>query len=146
MSDITNVASCIKRLRAAGENAKNRVTAGMKSAADYVKEEAQRLVPKETGALHDSIHLVISGTIRKGNIDVVAGGDNAPYGLYVHEDPTKAHGAAFNIKYQAEISKGQVMAKQPDETFHFLSIPASELTTVRRAMWRGINGRRSIIV
>lgn len=54
--------------------------------------EAQRLVPFDTGALHDSIH-VEPTSVRGGVISasIIAGGPEAPYAVIVHEDMEAHH-------------------------------------------------------
>lgn len=143
MSRITSVEACIKRLRAASVHAKNQVTAGMQSAAEHVLVESRRLVPKETFALHDSGRIKVTKAGFKTSIDVIY---SAPYALYVHENPMAAHGQAFNVKYVNEIAAGKFRLKDPWETWKFLEIPTRDLQSVRKAMWKGINGVKRIIV
>jgi hypothetical protein len=48
------------------------------------------------------------------------------YALYVHEDLTKAHGEAFNVKHADEIAAGTEHSRGPNQQAKFLEQPARQ--------------------
>lgn len=136
---VDGVSSLLSRLRKADSRARNSVTKGMKTAADHLLTESQKLVPIDTGALAATGQVVVQEAgIEKTTIDVSYGSEAVDYAWHVHENPLAAHGEAFNIKHADEIASGKHHLRRPEETFQFLAIPANDLTAVRRALHRGI--------
>lgn len=62
---------------------------------------------------------------KDGDVAVVVG-YTQNYAVYVHEDLTKAHGAAFNVKHAAEIASGEEHTRGADQQAKFLERPARE--------------------
>lgn len=136
---VSNIGATIERLRKANLSSVNQVTKAMRNAAEFVFAESQRLVPKETFALMKSGRIEeLYGANYTTSLEIIYGDESAPYALYVHEDPLKAHGVAFNSAYADEIAKGKYRLKEPQETYHFLLIPIEDLTAVKKAMWKSI--------
>ena len=69
--------------------------------AEKVMQEAQVEVPKDTGALHDTIRRDRTLITKSRGIEVVikAGGARAPYALYVHEDLNAYHAPPTKAKF-----------------------------------------------
>ena len=66
----------------------------LKSLANEMAERARELVPVDTGALFGTIKVEQPRDLRgrfKVGWAIVAGGSNAPYAIFVHEDLTARH-------------------------------------------------------
>lgn len=79
--------------------------AALTAGAKYILRESQQIVPVQTGHLKRSGTVYNAGGIGYYAIIIVGYGGDAKYAVYVHEDPTKAHGAAFNIKHADKIAR-----------------------------------------
>lgn len=69
---------------------------GLKRAGMLLQRMSMEICPVQTGDLRDSAETRWDGAGTKTVVRVVYKTD---YAVYVHEDLTKAHGAAFNRKY-----------------------------------------------
>ncbi len=129
----SNVKAILSDMKWLEQRHTRRVFATMQYGADIILFESQKLVPIETGALHNSGKVTKSA--RDFTVTISYGDDKAYYALYVHEDPTKAHGTMYNAKYAYEISMGQKHPKRPEEQYKFLEKVCRErLNYVRYAM------------
>lgn len=137
----SEVAMAISRLRKADARAKNAVTQGMRDAAQTLLVESLKLVPIDTGELSKSATIKTNENGFNTTVDVSYGGENAYYAVFVHEDLTKVHGTAFNIKYAHEIMMGREHARRPEEQAKFLEKPAADLTAVKRVFNKSVERR-----
>ena len=78
--------------------------AALTAGGRYILKESQEIVPVQTGHLKRSGVVYNAGGFGYYAIIIVGYGGDAKYAVYVHEDPTKAHGAAFNIKHADKIA------------------------------------------
>lgn len=77
------------------------VERGLVNGGKFLIKISNQLVPKQTG------HLASTGNVRlvgRGIVAFVIVSYGTDYGVYVHEDLTKAHGAEFNLKYADKIA------------------------------------------
>lgn len=100
MSRVVGLQRVINLLRSTAAGHAKGVARGLKLAAIPVLRASQRIVPVDLGTLKATGHIRHEGT---GFNTVVIIGYGTDYGMYVHEDLDKAHGAAYNSKYAAEI-------------------------------------------
>ena len=70
--------------------------AGLQEAGEFLLEKSQEIVPVDTGALHDSGYVVVSGS---GFGSEVAVGYSMEYAVYVHEDLRARHNPGTSAKY-----------------------------------------------
>lgn len=112
-----------------GQGAQNAI----EECAKHLLKEANHLIPIDTGAM------IASG--KAGRLPGTNGIDSegyvtydTPYVVWVHEDLTKNHGAAFNIAYAHEIAAGITHARRPQEQAKFLEIPATDPTVHKKLM------------
>lgn len=131
---MSEVAAIIKRLRKPDARAVNYVTKSMEAGAKKIYDESQKLVPIDTGALAASGHIVTVHAGFDSSVEVIYGGEDAYYAVFVHEDPTKAHGFVFNELHADEIASGKTHARRPQEQFKFLEVPARDVTAIKTAM------------
>lgn len=109
----------VRKLRARHLVYGKRVEFALKLGMRWIRQEANRLVPVDTGKLQNS------GVIRqkgRGLRTEMRLAYTADYAVYVHEDLTKAHGARFNEKYAVQIAAGIEHPRRPQETAKFLEI------------------------
>ncbi len=89
----------------------------------FILDESRKVVPIDTGDLYES------SFIRKEGADfqtVVVVGYTAPYAAYVHLQPWKEHGSAYNISHSAEIAAGTTHSRRLEERYDYLSGPILE--------------------
>lgn len=122
-----------------------RVRAGLIAGANELLKEALLLVPFESGTLYASGRIEIDGFGIRTVVSVIFGNDSAPYAIYVHEDLTKAHGAAFNLKHAVDIARGHTLYGKPIssrrslEQAKFLEAPLrNKISNIRDAFNRGM--------
>ena len=136
----SEVKAIIQRLRKPDRRAVNAITDGMQAAANKIYEISQFYVPMDTMDLAASgkVTQVYAELYENKTLNyVLEVSYHAPYAVYVHEDPTKAHGAEFNIKYADEIAKGLTHPRRPQEQFKFLEIAVRDITQVKAAFHKG---------
>lgn len=104
---------------------------GVKKATTYLFRQTQKLVPVDTGKLKKSGKHKIIGSGRNTEGRIWYG---TTYGVYVHEDLTKAHGAAYNRKYARQIRLGILKKKRPEEQAKFVEAPMAS-SEVRSQMF-----------
>lgn len=76
-----------------------RIVDGLKLCGEVILGYSQFLVPKDTGALHDSARVVVEGSGWLATVSVEYGGPDAPYAWIVHEDMMARHDAPTQAKY-----------------------------------------------
>lgn len=93
---------------------------GMRRAVRFLFNETKKIVPVETGKLKKTGKMKIVGTGRnaEGRIWYAT-----KYGAIVHEDLTKTHGAAYNVKYARQIRLRLLKKKKPDEQAKYIERP-----------------------
>jgi hypothetical protein len=79
--------------------------ASLNAGGRYILRESQEIVPVQLGTLKRSGVVYNAGGLGYKAVVIVGYGGDAKYAIYVHEDPTKAHGAAFNIKHADKIAR-----------------------------------------
>jgi hypothetical protein len=89
----------------------------MTAAMEKLQEKVGEIIPIDTGKMWASRKLRKIGS---GLDTQIVLGFSAPYTVYVHEDLSKAHGAAFNAKHAKEIAMGLEHTRRPQETAQFL--------------------------
>lgn len=95
---------------------------GLLEGGKFLREESEKIVPVQTGELKDSCYGPTNVGEKGLKADVVVGYD-ADYAVYVHENPSAAHGEEFNVKYAAEIAAGRMTARKSEEQWKFLETP-----------------------
>ena len=91
---ITGMQSVMSKLTKATSNINSALSRGLVKGGHFLQRESQKIVPVDTGNLKGSAFT------RKLNWDHVLVGYTALYASFVHEDLTKAHGKAYNMKMQ----------------------------------------------
>lgn len=100
------------------------VARGLKKAGLALLRESQQLVPVDTGNLRGTGKCRnVGGSGFDADVVVAYGGENCNYAVYVHEDTTKKHGAAYNAAYGSEGEKLRGEKQQAK----FLEQPAREM-------------------
>ena len=109
---------------------------GLKKAAVFLLDKSYDLVPIDYGPLKASGHIEVRdpGT-QETHVLVIYGGPNAPYAVYVHENPEALHGEAFNTAYAHLIARNPPTgpyrhSRRPNEAFKFLEKPFRDYYTV----------------
>lgn len=131
---VTGVNTVIRNLKQWGVKAEVGIENGLIRAGRYLQRESQKIVPKQTGDLHNSAYCRNVG--RHGfKADIVVG-YTAFYAVYVHEDLDKLHGTAFNIVHAKEIeaakgtkkgtTEGGMFKRGPNQQAKYLEKPARE--------------------
>jgi len=105
--EIRGVQSVLSSLAAARPRYGAAIERGLKKAGLFLQRESQKIVPVQTGNLKNSAFTRNVGG-RGAAADVVVG-YTAAYAVYVHEDLSKAHGRAFNVKHAAEIERARAL-------------------------------------
>ena len=96
---------------------------GMKIGGLYLQAKSQEIVPVDLGPLKASAFTRSVGTTKEPEVIV---GYTANYAVFVHEDMSKAHGQAFNIKHRDEIASGAAPNRGDDQQAKFLERPSRE--------------------
>ena len=83
---------------------------GVDAEVEGIMQDAQVEVPKETGALHDTIRRDKTkiSKIEGISVKIRAGGSKAPYGIYVHEDLNARHASPTKAKFLTDPFKRKV--------------------------------------
>jgi hypothetical protein len=113
---------------------------GLMKAGLFLQRESMKLCPVETGNLRSGAFTRFNESAITGLMEVRVG-YVAEYAAYVHEDLTKAHGAAFNAKYKDQIAAAQKSKsaylkrkwhkRGPDQQAKFLETPfRTHLSTI----------------
>lgn len=131
------------KIRSLGQASGPVVERAMEHIANILLKEAKELVPIETGALWASGRLIWERRGLRTDVYVAFGGMGfgIDYGVLVHEDLTKSHGAAYNSRYAREIARGRLRAKRPQETAKFLEIAMKTKLTAMKIAFRMFIGR-----
>ena len=138
--DLRDVERIREKILNLGEKAAPRVRRMLLAAAKVIYEETDKIVPEDKGPLRASGQVGLIGTGLASEAFVSYGGPDAPYVVWVHEDPTKTHGQAFNVKHAAEIAAGFEKARRPEERFKFLEeVARTKLFRVREAVIKELN-------
>lgn len=75
----------------------------------HLQRESMKVVPVDKGPLRRSAEIRKKGNIespKKPTITLTFGYFGIEYAIMVHEELTRAHGRAYNIKYAKEIAEG----------------------------------------
>ena len=123
MIAVTGVNQVIAKMKAFDKMAIAKLQTRLVIAAKLLKRESMKIVPRDKGHLIGSAfhRLIPAGWLSDAIV-----GYTAEYAIYVHEDLDKAHGAAYNKKYAAEIADNKnkhFKQKKPDEQAKFLERP-----------------------
>lgn len=94
---------------------------GLLKAGLLLQRYSQLIVPVDKGILKASAFTRLS---ESGVRTTVLVGYTANYAIYVHENLDAAHGAAFNLKYAAEIKTGSEHSRGENQQARFLIQPA----------------------
>ena len=100
----------LRNLRTAGDRISEAVARGLVKGGLLLQAKSKEIVPVQTGNLKASCFTRNVG----GNgfdADVVVG-YTSDYAVFVHEDLTKAHGKAFNVKHAEEIAAAGHLTKK----------------------------------
>ena len=104
---MTGVSALVSNLKRADARIQAACQRGIAAGANHLRTKSMEIVPVQTGVLKASCHAPrnIGGHGFKCDYVISYGaGTSGKYAVYVHEDLTKAHGKAFNIKHAAEIA------------------------------------------
>lgn len=99
---VTGLNVVIKNLKKVKPTLGAKVGTNLKRAGLFLQRESQKIVPVNIGNLKGSAFTRNVGGPGWA-VDIVVG-YTAEYAVYVHEDLTAAHGAAFNVKYAEQIA------------------------------------------
>jgi len=91
-----------------GEDLDEEMEQALAAVLEEVKEESQRLVPYDTGLLHDSAYVQVDRS-GSGQLTAYAGYDT-DYAIFVHENPDAYHDPPTQWKFLEE----PFMRMQPD--------------------------------
>lgn len=105
-----------------------RLSNALMRVTEVIRDASIEIAPKDTEYMVDTAHIREVSDLEK----VFA--YTAPYSVYVHEDLEKAHGAAFNEKYEKLIGLGIERARGPNEQAKFLEKPIRDPLVQRRAV------------
>lgn len=91
----------IKRFNRVRNRVINGTIAQLDGDVEKIIQQAQVEVPKDSGALHDTIRRDRTQVtkVRGIEIKIKAGGARAPYAIYVHEDLTMRHTSPTKAKF-----------------------------------------------
>jgi hypothetical protein len=130
---VTGITAVMNRWSLTNKHIGRRAAGALKKGGNFLKDKSQELVPTESGELHDSAYVKNIGK-RSGFGAVIEVGYTAPHAPIVHEDLTKAHGAAFNAKNYSKISsalkggtssqRSRFKLRRSQEQAKFLEAPA----------------------
>lgn len=90
-SNTTSVAHVMRAFGKAKADTGRTIADGLARAAQTVLAKALVLCPKDTGALRKTGTVVVTGRGFGAKAKVEFGGPEAPYALYVHENPDAYH-------------------------------------------------------
>lgn len=103
MATVSGISAIKKKIEQIAQAKLRRLTIGLKEGAKLIFREADKIVPVDYGNLKASGIIRSSGdNTRKVVVKIVY---TAKYAVYVHEDPDKTHGAAFNTKHAVELAE-----------------------------------------
>ena len=108
VAKLKGIDSVLRGLGREGDKVKNKIGTGLKKAGLFIQRISQQRVPIDLGPLHASAFTRHKGT---GINTTVWVGYTAAYAIFVHENLTAKHGAAFNTEYSEEIA----VAKPPTD-------------------------------
>lgn len=100
---VTGMETVLRNLGRSGDKMGLAVQRGLVKGGCLLRNESQSIVPVQIGNLKASAYTRNIGG-RGFDSDIVVG-YTASYAVYVHEDLTKTHGKAFNVKHADEIAK-----------------------------------------
>lgn len=101
------------------------VQRALKRAGALIMRESQKEVPVDTNILKPSAFIRPKGSGFKTEVHV--GYSGTDYAIWVHEDLSKAHGEAFNIKHADDIAKGLEKPRGKGQKAKFLEDPVKRL-------------------
>ena len=96
---------------------------GLKVGGLHLQSASQAIVPVDLGPLKASAFTRSIGTAKSPEVIV---GYTANYAVFVHEDLTKSHGQAFNVKHRDEIAAGNTPNRNDNQQAKFLEKPSRE--------------------
>lgn len=88
---IEGLSDIIKSIRFTQERHAEGIEAGLIAAGGALLEWSQELVPVDTGLLHDSGQVSVTGKGYETLVEVAYGSSGAYYAIYVHEDMNVYH-------------------------------------------------------
>lgn len=136
--DLRGSAAIQAKILALGTRSGRRVQAALLAGARVLMEEADKIVPVDTGWLKNSGKIRVQGTGWNTVVSVgygTIGTRAADYAVYVHEDSTKRHGQTYNVHYASDIAAGIRRKRRGVEQYNFLRYPLYfKLSQIRQAV------------
>ena len=126
LAKMTGMKAVLKNFERATLQYQAKIRRGLKLGGIYLQRKSQQIVPVQLGPLKASAFTRDIGTVRRPDVIV---GYTANYAVFVHEDMSKAHGQAFNIKHRDEIASGAAPNRGENQQAKFLEKPAREERT-----------------
>jgi len=134
LTKVTGLKTVLQNLRYAEDKIGLKVGRGLKKGGLHLLKATDKFTPVQFGNLRNSKFIRnIGGIGYKTDILV---GFTAKYATIVHEDMSKAHGEAFNLKHAKEIAhfqgmktgtvRGGMFARGPEQQAKFLERPCRE--------------------
>lgn len=88
---VTGVDATVRALKGMVKDDAPKVDAGLQSVGNALYKKMMKYVPRDTEDLAKSHKVEVTGKGLGAKLDISAGGPEAPYGGFVHEDPKAQH-------------------------------------------------------
>jgi len=119
---ITGMKKVLGNFRKAESQIKTKIRQGLNVGGLHLQGKSQEIVPKDLGNLYNS---AFTRDVGSNEMPETIVGYTANYAVFVHEDMSKAHGQAFNIKHRDEIAAG-MPNRGENQQAKFLEKPSRE--------------------
>lgn len=98
-SKVTNIDAVLKAIGKLRGNVEVAIAPALLKCGNVILKKSQVYVPVDTGALKASGKVEAAGVGKGAKVTVGYGGPDAPYALFVHEDPGAHHAPPTSFKY-----------------------------------------------
>lgn len=98
-SKVTNIDVVLRAIGKLRGNVEVAIAPALTKCGNAILKKSQVYVPVDTTALKKSGKVEVAGVGKGTKVTVGYGGPDAPYALYVHEDPGAKHAAPTCFKY-----------------------------------------------
>jgi hypothetical protein len=88
---VTGVDATVRALKGMVKEDAPKIDEGLQKVGDSLLKKMMKYVPRETGALADSHEVTVTGKGFAAKLDIEAGGSDAPYAGFVHENLRARH-------------------------------------------------------
>lgn len=124
LTHVTGLSDVIRNMRSAKGAFAAGTGRGLKKGGLHLQAKSEEICPVDLGVLKNSSFCRNVGGVGF-DTDVIVG-YTAEYAATVHEDLTKAHGEAFNIKHATEIAAGTMPNRGENQQAKYLERPARD--------------------